>query len=396
METFSDTRQVVVIGAGPAGLASALALKDAGLRPLVIDQADQVGSAWRGRYDRLRLNTSRFTSHLPDRPFPKGTPLFPTRDQVVEHFESHAREPGIDFQLGTRVETLEPGDSWLIGTSAGEVRAPQVIVATGYENEPILPEWSQGHTFAGRLLHAREYRNPEPFGDAAVLVVGPGCTGMEIAFDLAEGGAKKVWLSARTPPNVLTRQGPGGLPGEFVGIAFLHAPTRVGDAVARFGRRMDLGDLTEYGLPVPEEGVFSRLRRLGVAPTIVDEEMIEAIKTGRIEVVRGVESLDSEGAHLADGARVEPDAIICATGYRRGLEPLVGHLGVLDESGMPRAHGDKPAAKGLRFIGYVPRPGAIGYIGREAKRAARAIARELRITEARALPSSRQPIAAGG
>jgi hypothetical protein len=163
----------------------------------------------------------------------------------------------------------------------------------------------------------------------------------------------------------------------MMGVALLHFPARFGDAVARFGRRMDLGDLTEYGLPVPEEGVFSRLRRLGVAPAIVDKEVIEAIKARRIQMTRGVESLDSTGARLVDGTRVEPDAVICATGYRRGLEPLVGHLGVLDARGMPRAIGDKPAAAGLRFIGYVPRPGGLGYMGKEAKRAAKAIAREL-------------------
>jgi cation diffusion facilitator CzcD-associated flavoprotein CzcO len=362
----------------------------------VIDQADQVGSSWRGRYDRLRLNTSRFTSHLPDRPFPKGTPLFPARDQIVEHLEAHAREPGIDLRLGTRVETLEPDDGWIVGTSAGEVRAQHVVVATGYENEPALPDWSRSEGFAGRLLHAREYKNPKPFRDATVLVVGPGCTGMEIAYDLADGGARKVWLSARTPPNILTRQGPGGLPGEFIGIAFLRAPARVGDAVARFGRRMDFGDLSDYGLPVPEEGVFSRLRRLGVAPAIVDEEMIEAIKAGQIEVVRGVESLGSAGARLADGTRLEPDVIICATGYRRALEPLVGHLGVLDESGVPRVRDGKAAASGLRFIGYVPRPGGIGYMGKEAKRAARDIARELRVATAHPSPSTRHTVTASG
>jgi hypothetical protein len=80
---------------------------------------------------------------------------------------------------------------------------------------------------------------------------------------------------------------------------------------------------------------------------------------------------------LMGGSRVEPDAVICATGYSRVLEPLVGHLGVVDDSGMPRARGPKPAAPGLRFIGYVPRPGGIGYAGKEGRRAARAIAREL-------------------
>jgi len=140
---------------------------------------------------------------------------------------------------------------------------------------------------------------------------------------------------------------------------------------------MGVGSLDAYGLPVPEEGVFTRQARLGVAPAIVDVEVIDAIKARRIEVVRGVESLDQTGVRLVGGARIEPDVVICATGYLRRLEPLVGHLGVLGERGIPRVVGEHPAAGGLRFIGYVPRPGALGYMGREAKRAAKAIAREL-------------------
>src|SRR5215218_6716025 len=183
--------------------------------------------------------------------------------------------------------------------------------------------------------------------------MGPGCSGMEIAYDLAEGGASKVWLSARTPPNILLRTGPGGLPGDVIGVTLLRVPPRISDPVARFGRKQDLGDLTEYGLPIPAEGVFTRLRRTGQAPAIVDVEVIDAIKDDRIEVVRGVASLDETDVELADGARVEPDVVICATGYSRVLEQLVGHLGVLDEHGMPRSLAEKAPAPGLRFIGYV-------------------------------------------
>jgi hypothetical protein len=129
-----------------------------------------------------------------------------------------------------------------------------------------------------------------------------------------------------------------------------------------------------------------------VAPAIVDKEVIEAIKARRIQVTPGVESLDPTGVRLADGSRVEPDALICATGFRRRLEPLVGHLGVLDERGMPRVVGEEPAAGGLRFIGYVPRPGGLGYMGKEAKRAAKAIGRELREAGA----SRREASAAAG
>lgn len=374
-----SAREVAIVGAGPAGIAAAIALKDRRLRPVVLDAAEQVASSWRGRYDRLRLNTSRQLSHLPGRRFARGTPLFPSRDQFVEHVERHAKEDGIELRLGARVDRLEHADGeWVLNASTGRMRARQVIVATGYEQLPVVPDWQGREVFTGQLLHASEYRDAGSFSGKSVLVVGPGCSGMEIAYDLAEGGAEKVWLSARTPPNIVLRQGPGGLPGDMLGVFLLRFPARFGDAVARFGRRMDLGDLTEYGLPVPEEGVFTKLRRMGQAPAIVDREVIESVKSGRVEVVRGVESLGESAVRLSDGAHVQPDAVVCATGYRRALEPLVGHLGVLDDRGLPRAVGEQPAAPGLRFIGYVPRPGGLGYMGKEAKRAAKAIARELR------------------
>jgi cation diffusion facilitator CzcD-associated flavoprotein CzcO len=371
--------RVIVVGAGPAGIASALALKDAGLAPLVLDQADRVASSWRSRYDGLRLNTWRRFSHLPGRPFPRCTPTFPSRDQLIEHLERHAGEDGIELRLGTRVERIERGGGdWVVRTSEGDVRAPQVIIALGHEQAPFIPDWSGRDAFEGALLHSSQYRNSGAFKDQRVLVVGPGSSGMEIAHELAEGGAARVWLAVRTPPNILLRQGPGPVPGDLIGTWLWHLPTRVADRIARFARRMDLGDLTEYGLPAPERGVFADVRMRGKVPAIVDVEAIEAIKEGRIEVITGVESLDSSGVELADGMRVEPESVICATGYRRELEPLLGHLGVLGERDMPKAIGPRPAAEGLRFIGYLPRPGGLGYMGKEARRAARAIHRELR------------------
>jgi hypothetical protein len=142
-------------------------------------------------------------------------------------------------------------------------------------------------------------------------------------------------------------------------------------------RRREIGDLTEYGLPQPDEGVFSRLNRLGGAPAIVDKETIQAIKDRRIEVVAGVGSFDRTGVTLADGTSIEADAVVAATGYRSGLEPLVGHLEVLDRHGVPLAREREAAMPGLRFVGYVPRPAHIGYIGGEAKRVATAIAHEI-------------------
>jgi hypothetical protein len=200
---------------------------------------------------------------------------------------------------------------------------------------------------------------------------------MEIAYDLVEGGAARVQLAVRTPPNIVLRRA-GPFPGDAIAIAMLRLPAHIADRQMRFVRRRVLGDLSEFGLPVPDEGLFARHHREAKAPAILDPEVIEAIKARRFEIVAGLDSLDETGVSLADGTRVEPDAVIAATGYSRALEPMVGHLGVLDEHGKPHALAGAPALPGLRFIGYVPRPGQIGFIGGEAKRAARAIARELR------------------
>jgi hypothetical protein len=101
-------------------------------------------------------------------------------------------------------------------------------------------------------------------------------------------------------------------------------PVRLADAQMRAMRRLVLGDLSGYGLPAPEEGPFARLRRLGVSPAVVDRPVIDAVKAGRIEIVAAVTGLETEGARLADGRLVQADAIVTATGYRCGLEPMLG------------------------------------------------------------------------
>ncbi|HEX5979545.1 MAG TPA: NAD(P)/FAD-dependent oxidoreductase [Thermoleophilaceae bacterium] len=363
--------RVIVIGAGAAGLGSAAELGRRGVPVTVLERADAVASSWRGRYDRLRLNSSRPFAKLPRGRYARGTPMFPSRDQVVSHLEAYASRNGIDVRFGTRLERIDRNwDGWVLRTSAGDLLAEQVIVAAGYEHTGFVPDWPGRDRYEKPLMHSSRYRNTEPFRDRDVLVVGPGCSGMEIAYDLAENGAARVRLAVRTPPNIILRSPAGPL----LANALRRLPPKPVDELMKAVRKKEIGDLTEYGLPVPEEGLFSRLRRLSVAPAIVDKEMIDAIRDGRIEIVAGVESLDVSGVSLADGSRIEPDAVVAATGYRTGLEPLVGHLGVLNERGVPHAPQGQEAAPGLRFVGYKPLPAHLGQMRHDAKRAAREIA----------------------
>jgi putative flavoprotein involved in K+ transport len=363
----------IVVGAGPAGLAAAAQLRRAGIPAVVLEQGETIAPQWRARYDRLRLNSPRWFSTLPDGPaFHAGT--FPTRDQLVAYLDAYARHHALDIRFGTTVERLERvGERWIVQTPGEELRARHVIVAGGYEHRPFVPAWAGRERFRGDVLHASGYRNAAPYRGQDVLVVGPGCSGAEIAYDLVEGGARSVRLAVRTPPNILLREAIGAP----LAVFFSQLPPQVGDGVLRFVRRRKLGDLTEFGLPMPDEGVFSRLRRLHVTPMIVDPEVVDAIRSRRIEIVAAVVGFDEGGVLLADGSRLEPHAVIAATGYRAGLEPVVGHLDVLDAHGVPKVT-DGEALPGLRFIGYDPRPAQLRHGGKQAARAAKAIARSVR------------------
>ncbi|MGN6168580.1 MAG: flavin-containing monooxygenase [Solirubrobacteraceae bacterium] len=376
--TGDTTPDVLIVGAGPAGLAAAAELGRRRLSALVLERGESVATSWRGRYDRLRLNTSRWTSNLPHVRYPKAAGLFPARDHVVGYLEEYAARNSIDVRSGTLVQRVDCDDQvWTLTTSAGELTAAHVIIATGHQHTPFIPAWPGRERFSGRLLHSAEYRDPGVFRGADVLVVGPGSSGMEIAYDLAESGASRVRVAIRTQPNIILRQA-GPLPGDVPASLMYRLPPAIGDRQTRLIRRLTIGDLSAYGLTPPKEGILSRAHREGKAPAILDKPVIDAIKLRRIEIVAAVESLDAAGVVLSDRSRLEPDVVIAATGYTTGLEPLVGHLGILDERGVPLVHGGPAAAPGLRFIGYQPRPAQIGYIGGEATRAAKQIKSELK------------------
>jgi hypothetical protein len=140
-------------------------------------------------------------------------------------------------------------------------------------------------------------------------------------------------------------------------------------------------------------GPFSDFRKRGTVP-ILDVGMVALVKSGRVEPVAAVERLDGPHVVLADGSRIEPDAVIAALGYDRGLEPLVGHLGVLRSDDLPEYHGGRthPDAPGLHFTGYRnPLSGMLWEVSFEARRIARAVARERAPSVASAAPVEATP-----
>jgi putative flavoprotein involved in K+ transport len=369
--------QVLVIGAGPGGLAAAAALGRRGVPAQIVDKADSVGSAWRSHYDRLHLHTVRWTSHLPGYKIPREYGPWVARADVVRYLEDYAAHHRLDIRTGVQVDRLDPVDGrWLARSPQGDLGADHVVVATGYNHTPDLPDWPGIDGYSGELLHASRYRNAGPYAGKDVLVVGSGNTGAEIAVDLVEGGAARVRLAVRTVPAFVPRQ-VGLLPNSAVSIALRRLPPRLVDRIIDVTGRLALPDLSAQGLPRPKPGVYTRLLADATVP-IIDVGLIDQLRAGRVEVVGAVVGFEGDKVLLEGDEPIAPDAVIAATGYRQGLEPLVGHLGLLDHRGRPVVHGGRthPNAPRLFFTGFTnPLSGMFRELRIDARRIARAIAR---------------------
>jgi putative flavoprotein involved in K+ transport len=373
-----ERHEAIVAGAGPAGLATAALLSKRGFQTIVLERTAAVGARWRTRYDGLRLNTMRMFSALPGYRIPRHYGRYPRRDDFVAYLEAYAAHHRLTLRFDTalqRIERAEEDGLWRLETSAGPLLARYAVLATGYDVVPKLPAWADSPEFEGELIHACEYRSPEPYAGREVLVVGAGNTGIDIAGFLVKAGAR-VSLAMRTPPNLFPRDW-HGLPLQPSAIPADHLPAKIGDALGFATQRLIYGDLSPYGIPRAPEGFQTKFRRQLVGPA-VDDGFIGALKAGRTRIVASVERLETRDVVLVDGTRVQPDAVICATGYGRGLEPIAGHLGVLRPDGLPihyNAAPEHPDAPRLYFVGFYASPaGQIRSLPKQARRIARAAA----------------------
>jgi putative flavoprotein involved in K+ transport len=393
-----EAYEIVVVGAGAAGLATAKLLGDEGLSPLVLEAGPEPGAAWRDRYDRLRLHTPRLLSGLPGLRIPRRYGRWVARDDLIEYFRDYAAVHDIDVRVNCRVDRLEreleapaaeppaPGRqtaaassgrlAWTLHTSDGPIRAEHVVVATGYNGTPFVPDWPGRASFTGELVHSSDYRNPQPYLGRDVLVVGAGNSGAEIAHDVIDGGAARSRISIRTPPQIV-RRATLGIPAQLLGMAIRKLPPGWVDPFTMWQRKVAIPDLSERGLQRPPHGVRTSFLATGTTP-ILDVGIVDAVKRGRVEVVAAVEGFDGGDVLLADGSRIAPDAVIAATGFRAGLDELVAGLDVLGPRGLPAKTDGEPVLPGLWFVGFVPtlggqlREGSIA-----ARRVARALAAEL-------------------
>jgi cation diffusion facilitator CzcD-associated flavoprotein CzcO len=362
--------EAIIVGAGPAGLASAMAMRAAGFEVAVFEKADSVGSVWRRHYDRLHLHTDRKHSGLPGMAMPPDYPTYPSRQQVVEYLESYAARFDIRPVFNTAVSSIRrDGAQWCVHTAQGPICAPVVVVATGIADAPYRPSWPGSEAYRNSVIHSSEYRNPEPFAAKRVLVIGFGNSGGEIALDLADAGVD-VALAVRGPVQILPRD-LLGLPILTWAILYRPLPARLVDFINAPILRLATGSIEKLGLRRAAKGPRQMVDEDGRVP-LIDIGTLDKIRDGSIKVRGGIDRLTPDGVVFADGTSEDFGAIILATGFRPDLRPLVPDVdGVFDRRGMPLLTGQATSAPGLYFCGQITSPtGQLREIGLEARRIA--------------------------
>jgi cation diffusion facilitator CzcD-associated flavoprotein CzcO len=365
---------VVIIGAGPAGLAVAACLHRAGIGSLILEQGEQVGSAWRQHYDRLHLHTIRLFSSLPYYPFPKGYPRYLSRLQVIEYLESYARHFQSEPKFGQKVIRARLSNNrWEVQTQDCTYYAANVVVASGYNHVPYLPAWPGQTSFAGTILHSSEYRNGEPFRGQKVLVVGFGNSGGEIAIDLWESGADTS-LAVRGPVNVVLRD-PLGIPVQVFIILQRRLPPRVADAMNAPILAATIGDLKKYSLQKSSKGPLTEFHERGRVP-LIDVGTLKLIEQGKIHIRPGIERFTEDQVVFTDGSAETFDAVLLATGFRPHVDAFLDDASTFDEDGTPLTSGRQAGVVGLYFCGfYVSPTGMLWEINAEARRISAEIVR---------------------
>ncbi|MDQ7025591.1 MAG: NAD(P)/FAD-dependent oxidoreductase [Anaerolineae bacterium] len=366
---------IIIVGGGAAGLAAAGALKHHGLNAVILDRDSKTGNIWRNRYDRLHLHTIRGLSHMPYYRMPSDYPRYPSKDQFADYMQKYVDHFNLNIEHSVEVTKIhKQDDSWAIDTKSSDGwTAPIVIVATGLNSIPYIPNWAYRDHYSGQFLHSTEYTTGKEFADKRVLVIGCGNSGAEICVDLVENGASQVACSIRTFPSIVPRDF-FGLPIHALGVGLSLLPGGLKDKVAGLMSRIQLGNLTKYGMKSPQWFIFKD----GRIP-MIDVGFVKYLKKGMIEIRPDIKDFGETGVTYQDDHHPESfDVVIAATGFRSGLQQILDVSGIVDEDGnLLVPCGEPNQHQGLWFIGLSNSPAGILMAARmQARKIAKAIARQ--------------------
>lgn len=351
-ESFTSSMtqvDVVVIGAGQAGLSSAYFLRRAGLAPgadfVVLDHAPAAGGAWQFRWPSLTLATVHGIYQLPAMEMPDGDPTTSVASVVPEYFARYERhfDLRVERPVDVRTVTALPNGRLLVATDRGDWTTRAVINATGTWDKPFWPYYPGQETFAGRQLHTADYTGSQDFRDRRVVVVGGGASAIQLLMEIAEVAADTRWVTRRDPV--------------FVDRPF--DPQWGREVVAKVDARVRLG------LP-PESVVKSTGYRL-------TPQVQAGLESGVLQRWPMFSQITPTGVAWPDGRFYPADIILWATGFRAALDHLAP-LQLRELGGGITMDGTQVVKDPrIQLVGYGPSASTVGAnrAGREAAKRTR-------------------------
>ncbi|XP_048138970.1 probable indole-3-pyruvate monooxygenase YUCCA10 isoform X2 [Rhodamnia argentea] len=320
MTIEQESAVVVVVGAGPSGLATSACLKTLSIPHILLEREDCFASIWKKyAYDRLHLHLVKRFCELPHMHFPSDYPEYVPRDKFLRYLDDYVARFGIEPAYGRSVESAaydEGAGKWRVNArdvGSGEVEeylCRFLVVATGETSDPFVPEVEGIEGFAGKVIHSTLYKNGKEFNGSRVLVVGSGNSGMEIALDLADHGARTS-IIVRSPVHVLSRKMAN------LGLRLMkYFPLHVVDSLLVLLSKLVYGDMSKYGLRRPAEGPFFMKKQYGKYP-FIDVGTCQKIKSGEIQVLPALKRVEGNVVEFEDGKSHPFDAVIFCTGFKR-------------------------------------------------------------------------------
>ncbi|CAN1828127.1 Probable indole-3-pyruvate monooxygenase YUCCA4 [Linum perenne] len=311
----------IIVGAGPSGLATAACLSQHGVPSLILEKSDCIASLWQHKtYDRLKLHLPKHFCQLPLMGFPENFPKYPTKHQFLTYLQSYAAHFKIRPMFNQSVSTAEFDPSaamWMVYTDEFLYISRWLIVATGENAEPVVPEIAGIGKFKGRVVHTSEYKSAKAFAGQEVLVVGCGNSGMEVSLDLCRNNATP-YMVVRNTVHVLPREMMGmSTFGVAVGL-LKWLPLRFVDRVLLAAAGLFLGNTDELGLRRPKTGPLELKNVTGKTP-VLDVGALSQIRSGKIK--QGSEFFTKDGmpkTEFPNGWKGE-DGLYTVGFTRRGL-----------------------------------------------------------------------------
>ncbi len=348
--------KLLIIGAGPVGLAMASALKAHDIPYDQVDAKAGLGGNWHsGVYDGVHLNSSRKSTEFSDYPMPEHYPDFPSAAEMKDYLDDYAQAKGIDqgieFEKSV-IETLpQSDDSWIVRFADGDERNYKgVVVCNGHHWDSRMPDLPG--EFTGELIHSKDYTGKAQLEGKRVLVIGAGNSACDIACDSARF-AKSADVSMRTGYWFLPRVVFGR---PINDVPIWHLPVTMQRWILRGIIWVTLGDFRKYGLEKPSHRIFDRHTTFGA-------EMLHYMTLGRIKPRRAITAVSGNKVSFSDGASADYDMIVAATGFNfrfpflpDGLVEVKGDVVQLYGFAFP------PNVKNLYIIGATQPRGGFGYL----------------------------------